>query len=172
MDFSYFNSLQKIAYYLYLIGCYQKNLPVAILKLLIQPLVLSHLHYTVSVCGPSLSHDLQPRLERMINHAVRIVYGLRNVSPLWRSLGWFFVQSLIQCHCLLMLYHHYHSDTENTILLSPPIQFGRQSHCDTRTALHFAVPCRLRLSFTQNFFCSKGAYRWSNLPSFLSLCSK
>ena len=47
--------------------------------------------------------------------------------PLRRSLGWLSVQSLIQHHCLLMLYCHYHSDMENTILLSPPIQFGRQS---------------------------------------------
>ena len=40
---------KKMAYYLYLIGCYQRNLPVAILKLL----VLSHLRYVVSVWGPS-----------------------------------------------------------------------------------------------------------------------
>ena len=51
VDSSYFNFL---AYYLYLIGCHQRNLPVAILKLLVQSLlVLSHLHYAVSVWEPS-----------------------------------------------------------------------------------------------------------------------
>ena len=113
------------------------------------------LHYVVSVWGLSLSHDLQFRLERMFNRAVRVVYGLRNVSPLWKKFGWLSVQSLIQHHCLLMLYRHYHSDTENTILLSPPINLADISHYDTRTTPYFAAPCRFRLSFTQKCFVQK-----------------
>ena len=55
---------KKMAYYLYLIGCHQRNLPVAVLKLLVESLVLSHLRYAVPVWGPSLSCDLQLRLEK------------------------------------------------------------------------------------------------------------
>jgi len=145
---------------------YILNLPVAILKLL----VLSHLRYAVSVWGPSFSHDLQSRLEKMFNRAIRVVYGLRkfdHVCTLRRKLGWLSVQSLIQHHCLFMLYRHYHSDVENTIQLSPPIKFGKQSCCDTKTAPYFAAPNRYRLSFTQNFFCSKGTCCWNILPSYI-----
>jgi len=139
---------------------------VAILKLL----ELSHLCYAVSVWGPSLSHDLQSRLEKMFNHAIRMVYGLRkfdHVSTLRRKLGWLSVQSLIQHHCLLMLHRHYHSDVENTIQLRPPIKFDKQSCYDTRTAPYFAAPNWYRLSFTQKFFRSKGTYWWNNLPSYI-----
>ena len=41
---------------------------------------------------------------------------------------------------------------ENTMLLYPPIQFGRQSYYEMRTASHFAIPCKFKLSFTQRFF--------------------
>ena len=71
-----------------------------------QSLVLSHLRYAV----PVWSHDLQSRLEKMFNRAVRVVYGLRkfdHVSALQRKLEWLSVQSLIQHHCLLMLYRYY-----------------------------------------------------------------
>ena len=61
----------------YLIGCHLRDLPVAVLKMLVQSLVLSHLLYAGPVWGPSLSHNLQSRLEKMFNRAVRVVYGLR-----------------------------------------------------------------------------------------------
>jgi len=80
---------------------------VVVLKMLVQSLALSHLCYAVPVWGPSLSHDLQSRLEKMFNRAVRVVYGLRkfdHVSALRRKLEWLSVQSLIQHHCLLMVY--------------------------------------------------------------------
>ena len=48
-----------------------------VLKVLVQSLVLSHLRYAVPVWGPSLSHDLQSRLEKTFNRAVRVIYGLR-----------------------------------------------------------------------------------------------
>jgi len=50
----------------------------------------------------------------------------------------------------------YHSDVQNTIQLSPPIKFGKQSCYDTRTAPYFAAPNWYRLLFNQNFFRSKG----------------
>jgi len=65
-----------------------------------------------------------------------------------------------------MLYWHYHAEAQNTILLKLPIQFGRQSYCETRTTPYFAVPYQFRLSFTQRFFPSKGIYWWINLPMF------
>ena len=71
-----------------------------------------------------------------------------------------------------MLYCHYHSDTENTILLSPPIQFGRQSHYDITTSPHFAVSCRFRLSFTQNFFFVQKGPTGGTVCRLLSLCSQ
>jgi len=110
------------------------------------------------------------RLEKMLNRAVRVVYGLRkfdHVSALRRKLDWLSVPSLIQHQCLLKLYRHYHAETENTILLQPPIKFGRQSSYETKTAPYFAVPCRFRLSFTQRFFRSKGTYWWNNVPTFV-----
>ena len=112
---------KKMAHYLYLIGCHQsRNLSVAVLKILIQSLVLSHLRYAMPVWGPSLSHDLQSRPRENVHRAVRVVYGLRkfdHVSALRRKLEWLSIQSLIQHHRLLMLYRHYHAETENTILL-------------------------------------------------------
>ena len=48
----------------------------------------------------------------MFNRAVRVAHGLRkfdHVSALMRKYGWLSVQSLIQHHCLLMLYQHYHA---------------------------------------------------------------
>ena len=47
---------KKMAYYLYLIDCHQINLPVAVLKMLVQSHVLSHLRYAVPIWGPSLSY--------------------------------------------------------------------------------------------------------------------
>jgi len=73
VTFSCFGSLQENGI-LFILD--QRNLPVAILKLLVQSLVLSHLRYAVSVWGSSLSHDLQSRLEKMSNRAIRVVYGL------------------------------------------------------------------------------------------------
>ena len=87
---SHILALCKMAYYL--IHCHRRSLPVAVLKMLIQSLVLSHLHYAMPVWRPSLSHDLQSRLEKMFNRAVRVVYGLRkfdHVSALRRNLNGF-----------------------------------------------------------------------------------
>jgi len=59
--------------------------------MLVWSLVLSHLHYAVPVWGSSPSHDLQLRLEKMFNCAVKVVYRLRkfdHVSALRRKLEW------------------------------------------------------------------------------------
>ena len=66
---------KKMAYYLYLIGYHQRNLPVAVLKMLIQSLVLSHRRYAMPVWGPSLSHDLQSRLEKCSIMLLRLSMG-------------------------------------------------------------------------------------------------
>ena len=94
--------------------------PVAVLNMLVQSLVLSHLHYAVPVWGPSLSQDSKSRVEKLVlfNRAVGVVYRLRKFDHVCalRKLEWLFVQSLIQHHCLLMLYQHYHAETENIML--------------------------------------------------------
>jgi len=147
--FSHFSSLQEDG--ILLVGCHQRNLPVAVLKMLTQSLIST-------VWGPSLSHDLQSRLEKMFNRAVRVVYRLRkfdHVSALRRKLEWLFGQSLIQHHCLLMLYRHYHAETENTILLNPLIQFSRKSHYETRAAPYLLFHVDLDFHLLR-FFCSKG----------------
>jgi len=67
------------------------------------------------VCLGAIFESWLSRLGKMFNHAIRVVYGLRkfdHVSTMRRKLGWLSVQSLIQHHCLLMLYRHYHSDVE------------------------------------------------------------
>jgi len=67
---------------------------------------------------------------------------------------------------LLMMYRHYHAGKENTILLHPPIKFGRQSYYETRTAPYFAVPCRFILSFTQRFLIYFFSWaRWTALAT-------
>ena len=49
----------------------------AVLKMFVQSLVLSHLRYTVPVWGPYLSHNLQSRLEKMFKCAASVVKELR-----------------------------------------------------------------------------------------------
>jgi len=105
-----------------------------------------------------LSHDLQSSLEKMLNCAIRVVYGFRNQHSAKEA--WMAVCPIItriQHHCLLMLYRHYHSDVENTIQLTPPIKFGKQSCYDTRTAPYFAAPNQYRyvVVYSEIFFVLK-----------------
>ena len=102
-----------------------------------------------------LNYNILSRLEKMLNRAIRMVYGLRkfdHVSTLQRKLGCLPFQFLIQYHCLLVLYHHYHSDEKNTILLSPPLQFGRQSKLTLELLLillfHTGSDCHLLKGFS------------------------
>jgi len=144
------------SYYLYLIGCHQRNLPVAVLKMLVQSLVLSHLRYAVPVWEPSLSHNSQSRLEKMFNRAVRAVYGLRkfnHVSALRRNFQWLSVQSLIQHHCLLMLYQH-HQETQYRYIH----QFNLIDNHIMRWKLPPILPFHVDLNFhlCRGFFIRKG----------------
>ena len=68
---------KKMAYYLYLIGYYQKVLPDNVIKMLIDSLVASHLVYALSVWGPSLSVGLLHRITQLHNRGVRMIFGLR-----------------------------------------------------------------------------------------------
>ena len=158
---------KKMAYYLYLISCHHKALPMSILKLLVESLVLSHLNYALPVWGPSLAHDLLSRLVKMHNRAIRVIGGLRkfdHVSSFRRQLNWLSVDSSIQHRCNAVMYKYYTSDHNNCILLNPPIQFGQQSIYSTRTCPYFAAVHRFKLSFSQKFFRSKGVYWWNSLP--------
>ena len=136
----------------------------SILKLLVESLVLSHLNYALPVWGPALAHDLLARLVKMHNHAIRVIGGLKifdHVSSFRRQLNGLSVDSLIQHRCSILMYSNEHN---NCILLNPSIQFGWQSIYSTRTRPYFAAIHRFKLSFSQEFFRSKGVYWWNALP--------
>ena len=65
-----------MSYYLHLIKTHCKVLKYDVMKLLIESLVFSHLTYGVSVCGSSLKQHLVKRIERLQNHAVRLLFHL------------------------------------------------------------------------------------------------
>ena len=52
------NICKKMAYYLYLIGYHQSTLPKSIIKMLVEPLAMSHLNYVLPAWCPSLNMDL------------------------------------------------------------------------------------------------------------------
>ena len=69
-----------------------------------------------------------------------------------------------------MFCRHYHNDTENTILSSPPIQFGRQSHDNTRIIFLSHVDLDFHLHII--FFIQKGPTGGTIYRRLLSLCSQ
>ena len=84
-----------------LISC--RNLPVDILKLLIHSFALTHLHYALSMSA--FSYDLQSRLEKMINHTVRVVYASTLAK---RGEGNTNSHELLLFKFLLLTYHNSH----------------------------------------------------------------
>ena len=83
------NVCKKMSYYLHLVSLHRRVLPVRLIKLLMDSLVLSHMQYALPVWGPSLyQHHLQ-RLQRLQNHAVRLIFSLNkfdHVSDYYRQL--------------------------------------------------------------------------------------
>ena len=65
-----------MSYYLYLLNSHRHVLGDAIMKLLLDSLVLSHIHYALPVWGPPLSAQLLCCLKRMLNRAVRLAFSL------------------------------------------------------------------------------------------------
>ena len=83
---------KRMSYYLYLISYHRRQLPLQILKMLMDTLVLSQF-YALPVWGPSLGTAAVTvsRLQRLCNRAVRVTCGLRkydHVSATRHNLGW------------------------------------------------------------------------------------
>ena len=160
------NVCKKMSYYLHLVSLHRRVLPVRLIKLLMDSLVLSHMQYALPVWGPSLyQHHLQ-RLQRLQNHAVRLIFSLNkfdNVSDYYRQLQWLNFSQLIRFRLACVMFHQYHKS--KGILLQPPIQFGNITSYHTRTQPYFANPSRCRLSQTQQFFRHHATILWNNLTS-------
>ena len=130
---------KKKAYYLYLINCHQKELPMHILRMMVDSLVLSQLNYALPVWGPPLSSDLINCLRRLHNRAVHVVFSLckyDHVSSHRSRLGWLPLESTIQYRSLLAMHQKFVGDC--CLLLNPPIEFGTQHQHHTRALSSFA----------------------------------
>ena len=98
---------KKMSYYLYLLNSHRHVLGDAIMKLLLDSLVLSHIHYALPVWGPPLSAQLLCRLKRMLNRAVRLAFSLQkfdHVSCYYTKLHWLPLDQLIECRSLCSMY--------------------------------------------------------------------
>ena len=156
---------KKMSYYLYLIGCHKHCLDAGLIKLLLDALVLSHLHYSLPVWGPALSQQSLHRLEHMQNWAVRMTMGLSrfdHVSQYYQQLNWLPVKKLIQFQSCCLMFRQCHQ--VKCFSLSPLIRFGRCHSHDTRTSDYFANSQRVRLAFTQKFFSFAAPHWWNAIP--------
>ena len=70
------NVCKKMSYYLYLISYHRRQLPLHVLKMLMDSLVLSQF-YALPVWGPSLGTAAMSWLHRLCNRAVRVTCGLQ-----------------------------------------------------------------------------------------------
>jgi len=80
-----------------------------------------------------------------------------HVSAVCWRLEWLSVESVIQHYCLLMLHHHYHAETENTILLNHP--FNLADSPTMKPELPHTLLCHIDLDFhlyTEIFSIQKG----------------
>ena len=139
-----------MSYYLHLVSLQKLVLPVGLInKLLMDSLVLSHMQYALLVWGPSLYQQYLQRLQRLQNHAVRLIFSLNkfdHVSEHYKRLQWLDLDQLIRLRLVCVMFHQYH--TSQGISLKPPIQFGNHASYYTRIQPHFAYLNRCRLSQT------------------------
>ena len=140
-------------YYLFWINSNRKCLSSAIIKMLINSLVSSHLDYALPVWGSPLTQDIVSRLQRLQNWGIRIVYSLRkcdHVSKYCNKLSWLPVHNHIRHRCLCAM-HHYHYSKDDIIPLDPPILFGSLHNHNTRHPSTFANAHRCHLATTQRY---------------------
>ena len=71
---------KKISYYVHLVNCHKKELTDAIIKLLMNSLVSSHLYYALPVWDPSLLQFHITRIQQPQNCAVRLIYCLHKYN--------------------------------------------------------------------------------------------
>jgi len=165
------NVCKKMSYYVHLVNCHKKELPDAIIKLLMNSLVLSQLYYALPVWGPSLLQCHITRIQQLQNRAVRLIYRLHkydHITEYYNRLRWLKFPQLIHFNSVCSVfqqYHQYQYHSSRGIPLLPPIQFGNQTCYNTRTAPYFANPIRCQLTFTQRFFRHKATNWWNSLPA-------
>ena len=153
-----------MSYYLHLINRHRHVLPVYLLTLLMDSLVMSHMQYALSVWGPSLTQNQLLRLQRLQNHAVRLVFSLNksdHISEYYQELRWLRVSQLIQFRLACVMYHN----AVRGIMFVPPIQFGNCTLYNTRTPSYYANLRRVQLSQTQKKARYQDALGWNKLPS-------
>ena len=130
---------RKCSYYLYLIGCSHKHLPVSLLKLLMESLISSHIMYALPVWGPPLLNHQVGCLQLIQNRAVRVVFSLKkfdHVSVPCEQLGWPNILEEIEIRNLAAFHHHCFS--RQCLQLQPPITFGRSHTYNTQCKDYFA----------------------------------
>ena len=123
---------KRMSYYLYLISYHRRQLPLQILKMLMDTLVLSQF-YALPVWGPSLETAPASRLQHLCNRTVRVTCGLRKydyVSAARHNLGWLPFDLLVQYRTLVLMHRHYVHD--NCVQLDPPLLFGPNHGHNTR----------------------------------------
>ena len=124
------------------------------MKLLIDPLVFSHLNYSLPVWGHSLHQNQLQRLKRMQSRAVHLCRNLKkhdHVTEHYRTLWLLPLEYQIQYKYLCVMNHQYHRDRW-CITLCPPLQFWRCHLYGTRLMSTFVHIERCRLSSTQKHF--------------------
>ena len=151
-----------MSYYLYVINKHRHVLSSDLMKLLIDPLVFSHLNYSLPVWGPSLHHNHLQRLNRMQNRAVRLCRNLNkfdHVTDHYHALRWLPLEYLIQYRCLCIMNRQYHG--HRYIPLCPPLKFGLFHQYGTRVGS--ILRDSYRLSHTQRHFHYKSTHWWNSL---------
>ena len=61
---------KQISFYWFWINSHQRDLPNAVIKMLIDSLVLSHINYALPAWGPTLSNPLTQRIQRLLNWGI------------------------------------------------------------------------------------------------------
>ena len=156
---------RKCSYYLYLIGCSHKHLPVSLLKLLMESLISSHIMYALPVWGPPLLNHQVGCLQLIQNRAVRVVFSLKkfdHVSVPHEQLGWPNISEEIEIRSLAAFHHHCFS--RQCLQLQPPITFGRSHTYNTRCKAYFANSTYHHLARTQQSFRHRTTCWWNKLP--------
>ena len=123
----------------YVISKHRHVLSSNLMKLLIDPLVFSHLNYSLSVWGPSLQQNQLQQLKRMQNQAVRLCRNLKkydHITEHYRILRWLPLECLIQYQCLCVMSRQYYGHC--CIALCPPLKFGQSHWYGTRAMSTFA----------------------------------
>ena len=133
--------------------------------MLVESLVFSRLNYVcLTSLGPAVHQNSLSRIKCLHNRAVHIVCGLHkteHVSRHCQVIGWLSVPLLTQHRILCAMLDQY---TCRSILLNPPIKFGRHHTHNIRCPVHSAMVARCRLTLSKWHFRQKAITWWNSLP--------